>query len=96
MSALRALIALNLDGDLVEAILDDEDGEEPIGSVAVFSDRGFTALGTGPQVSDPLALKSTKPVLKRMNETERDETVRRLLLRFVHEESVGMAGISLL
>jgi hypothetical protein len=67
MSALGALIPLNLDSDLVEAILGDEDGEEPIRSVAVLPDRGFTALRTGPRVSDPLALKPAKPTLKRMN-----------------------------
>ena len=65
MTALRALIPLNLNGDLVEAILGDEDGEEPIRSVAVFPDCGFAALGTGPRVSDPLALKPAKPRLKR-------------------------------
>ncbi|WP_435079493.1 hypothetical protein [Halococcus sp. AFM35] len=63
MSALRALITLNLDGDLIEAILGDEDGEDSIRSVAVLPDRGFTAMRTGPRVSDPLALKSVKPAV---------------------------------
>ena len=96
MAALRALIALNLDSDFVEAILGDEDGEEPIRAVAVFPDCGFTALGTGPRVSDPLALEPTKSCLKRMNETEWDGTVQRLLFCFMHERSVGRADISLL
>ena len=96
MAALRALIALNLDGDFVEAILGDEDGEEPIRSIPVFPDRSFATVGTGPWVSDPLALEPTKSCLKRMNETEWDGTVQRLLFRFVHEGSVGRADISLL
>jgi hypothetical protein len=45
----------------------DEDGEDLIRSVAVLPDRGFTAVRTGPRVSDPLALKPVKPSLKRMN-----------------------------
>jgi hypothetical protein len=65
MSALRALIALNLDGDFLEVIFGDEDGEEPICPVAVLPDRGFTAVGTRPRVSDPLTLKSAKLTLKR-------------------------------
>jgi len=67
MTALRALIPLNLNGDLVEAILGDEDGKESIRSVAVFPDRGFATVGTGPRVSDPLALKPAKPRLKRIS-----------------------------
>jgi|AntDeeMetagen134_2_1112570.scaffolds.fasta_scaffold00379_4 hypothetical protein len=67
VAALRALIPLNLNGDLVEAILGDEDGKESIRSVAVFPDRGFATVGTGPRVSDPLALKPAKPRLKRIS-----------------------------
>ncbi|MFC6889961.1 hypothetical protein, partial [Halorubrum trueperi] len=55
------------DSDLLEAILGDEDGEDSICPVAVLPNRGFAAVRTGPRVSDPLALKPTKPVLRRTN-----------------------------
>lgn len=47
MSVLRALITLNFDGDFVEAILGDEDGEDSVRSVAVPPDRGFATVRTG-------------------------------------------------
>ena len=84
MPARRALIPLNLDSDLLETVLGDEDGEEPIRSIAVLPDGSFATLRTGPWVSDPLALKSAKPALERMNQTERNEAVQCLLFRFVH------------
>ena len=80
---LRALIALQLNSDFLEAVLGDEDGEEPIGPVAILPNNGFAAVRTGPRVSDPLALKSSKPVMNRVNQTERYEAVQRLFFRFM-------------
>ena len=70
---LRALIALQLNSDFLEAVLGDEDGEEPIGPVAILPNNGFAAVRTGPRVSDPLALE----ILETSDESrESDRAVR--------------------
>jgi hypothetical protein len=76
---------LQLNSDLLEAVLGDEDGEEPIGPVAILPNNGFAAVRIGPWVSDPLALKFLKPVMNRVNQTERYEAVQHLFFRFMHD-----------